>query len=243
MKRIPIILVFILVSLNSVIGQSSFSINPDTVIAIKPADFFVFYNYTEFENLTDDTLHMRWIKLEEIASGMGGHGGVEPDWSTAIQDPEDFYNPADGLDSSVFYLSPVFTPTDKFIYQLFPNNEPGTLHAKFLFFPVENPADTAIVHFYYTATEPTTNVGEELAGTALNIYPQPAADYFIIDNEQNMEKEVRLLNVKGVQIQTWHLNALEQKQIDSSNIPDGIYFLQFENKTLLNVRKLIINHK
>ena len=75
--------------------QSSFSVSADIVFAEKPANYFVFYNYIEFQNNTSDTLQMRWKKVEIICSNPGEPGNI---WDVGIQDHVNFYNPANFLD-------------------------------------------------------------------------------------------------------------------------------------------------
>ena len=71
------------------VSQSTFSFDPDSIILEKTTDFEFFYYPTQFENLTGDTLFMRWKKVDFYLSG--GHGGGASNWGITIQDPNTFY--------------------------------------------------------------------------------------------------------------------------------------------------------
>ena len=244
MKNAKVILIFLLAFKLGATAQESFSATPETVEVVKPADFFVFYNYTQFENLTDDTLQMRWVKTEIVANNTTvGHGqDVMGNWTTAIQDPNFFHNPADGVDSADFYLPPVTSITDKFILQLFPNNEAGTLLVRFKFFPVHNPADSLIVTFDYTATAVVSSTTEPGPASSLWVYPNPVSSQFFISNSSLSFKEATLLSPMGQAVRFYTLPPQETILVNCSGFPGGSYFLKVETEGQVQFKKIFINN-
>ncbi|MCB0566111.1 MAG: T9SS type A sorting domain-containing protein [Phaeodactylibacter sp.] len=242
MKNAKVILIFLLAFNLSAVAQESFSATPEAVVAIKPANLFVFYNYTQFENLTDDTLQMRWVKTETIANNRTTAHLGDPmgNWTTAIQDPNFFHNPSDGIDSADFYLPPITGATDKFILQLYPNNEAGALLVKFKFFPVDNPADSLIVTFDFEAIRVATATAEPDVDSGLLIYPNPASGQFFISNSSIDSREVILLSVHGQALQSYSLLPRETIWANCSGIPGGTYFLKVSAKDQLRYKKLFI---
>jgi hypothetical protein len=236
--KLIIILCFIAPFLGS--AQSNFSVSPDTVVAEKPATFFVFYNYADFENNIDDTLFMRWVKLEEIRTDLSGNPGPFQIWEIGIQDPGNSFLPAIGIDSADFFLPPVTGSIDKFIYQLLPNNTPGRLYAKFKFYPIAAPSDTAIVVFDYTAQAPvTSNQSIPAEAASLRLSPNPASEICLLDNRSDSFSEVDLLHAQGDRIGHFRLSAGEKRRIDLSGLPSGLYWVISRQQNEVRTQKLI----
>ena len=244
MKNAKNILIFLVACNFGATAQESFSATPETVVVVKPADFFVFYNYTQFENLTDDTLQMRWVKTEIVANNTTvGHGqDVMGNWTTAIQDPNFFHNPADGVDSADFYLPPVTGVTDKFILQLFPNDEAGTLLVRFKFFPVNNPADSLIVTFDYTATAVVSSTTEPGLASGFWVYPNPTSGQAIVylpGRSSNPGLNAELTDMLGNKYWTKSVagNSLE---LSLADFPSGIYLLTLFNEQYFATKRIVL---
>ena len=69
----------------------------------------------------------------------------------------------------------------------------------------------------------------------LNIYPNPANNKIISD--ANDVLDVKLFDVLGKQI-----FASKQNQIDVSNLPDGVYFIQVQTNTSTTTQKIMVQH-
>lgn len=214
----------------SSVAQPGFTATPEVVTAVKPSDILVFYNYTQFGNLTGDTLQMRWVRTEVVASNRSATPGTGPmgNWAIAIQDPNAYYNPAIGLDSADFFLPPTTSSTDHFILQLFPNNEAGNLIMKFRFFPVANPADSLAVTFDFTATPVMTSTIEPAPDAVISAYPNPAPGRFFIRNLTGSPSMVTLFSPQGQALQPFSLPPAEEYSVDGGRLPAGTYYLRAE---------------
>jgi len=71
--------------------------------------------------------------------------------------------------------------------------------------------------------------------TQLKIYPNPANNKITID--ANDVINVKLFDVLGKQI-----TATKQNQIDVSNLPEGVYFIQVQTSTSIATQKIIMQH-
>ncbi len=222
-------------------AQSSFSVSPELVYAIKSADTQVFYNYAQFENHTNDTLQMRWVKTVLFTSNPigqgGGHGGG---WNTAVQDPQNFYNPANTLDSADFYLKPETGSTDKFILQLFPDGIPGELLVRFKLYPINDPNDSLIVTFDYTAFDPATGVNAFELNKTINVFPNPASDYFWLENDSKEKIKVTLLNGNGQLIRKKQLERGTSFKFDCSGMPRGWYYVLLETDHQFGIKRIAV---
>ncbi len=223
---------------HSLSAQGSFSVSADTVYGIKPANYFVFYNYVEFENNTGDTLQMRWKKIESWSSNSGEPGNI---WDIGIQDHVNFYNPANNLDSAGFFIPTVTGSTDKFLLHLFPNNLPGDLVVKFQFYLIDNPSDSLSVVFDYTVTD-VVGVVDYFIENNFSISPNPASQFFNISNLSNYDSSVSVFNPEGKSMQSFYLNTQEMKQIDCTTWPNGIYFLKIDCEGKLGLKQIVINN-
>lgn len=222
---------------NFMAAQSSFSVSADTVFAIKPAHYFVFYNYVEFENNTDDTLWMRWKKTETISSIPGEPGHV---WDIAIQDHAHFYNPANQLDSADFFIPTETGSTDKFLLHLFPNNLPGHLLVKFVFYPVANPADSATVVFDYTSTV-VVDVTNLETTRGFSVFPNPASHFFHIENRSGEKNNFSISSPEAKVLDFFSLGPSETKRIDCTQWLAGVYFIAMEHENRIVLKQILIS--
>jgi hypothetical protein len=108
------------------------------------------------------------------------------------------------------------------------------------------PADTltgvhrnAEVAFSYTINSRiTTEVKQSIEENKFSIYPNPANDKLIIQEPTDSENfQVRLISVLGQQI----LQS-EEKQIDISQIPNGIYLVNIRTDMTEFNERIVINH-
>lgn len=87
------------------------------------------------------------------------------------------------------------------------------------------------------------DVEDEFFEAAFNIYPNPAADFIIIDQSLDAPDQVqaRLINVQGQQLQGTILTN-DRTILDVANLPSGVYFLHLNSDNQHLVRKIIHNN-
>ncbi|MBF0596799.1 T9SS type A sorting domain-containing protein [Faecalibacter rhinopitheci] len=74
----------------------------------------------------------------------------------------------------------------------------------------------------------------------LNIYPNPASNYFSVQSKEKIEK-ITLYNVLGETVYSIQNNRLnDSKFILDNRIPDGVYFIEIKSKTKSESKKIII---
>jgi hypothetical protein len=240
MKKAIFITVFAIVLFfgKSIHAQVAFSTTPDTINLVKPATFDFFYDYVLFENNTSDTLYMRWKKVYLEVDPLSSHGGNNG-WEISIQDPTQDHSSAYGLDSADFYLPAIPTGlTNKFILHVKPNGYPGTLHAKYLFYPLDNPADSSSVILNYEGIEVVST--QEFSDGKIEVAPNPAIDFVTVKNISTSKKGMRLMSMDG---KTWLSDVVEaesSREISTDQFPSGIYFLVFEKERETVIQKIII---
>ncbi|MBK8565855.1 MAG: hypothetical protein IPN76_21560 [Saprospiraceae bacterium] len=223
---LPVLMVF---TGNALYSQTSFSLSPSIVYAEKPKTTFVLYNFTALENLTSDTLHMRWVKTSVVAGASGHGGGDFNNWTIAVQDPNNYHTPANDLDSADFVLTPSANFTDKFLLHLHPNNTAGNLVATFKLFPIANTADSAIVKFDYTVLDVASAVEEHDAGMGLSIYPNPATEKVLLRNTAQEALEVTWIGPDGKRHETTRILSGEAIQEQVAGKVSGTWQLLVRN--------------
>lgn len=232
-----------LLTLGGLAGAQTFTVSQTYVTATKPASFFVFYNYVQLENLTSDTLHLRWVKTETLVNPGAGHGSSNEmgDWVTSILDPNNSYDPANAIDSADFYLLPEASSTDKFIFHLFPNLQAGNLVVKFKIFPVNDPAAAQFVTFDFTATPVATASEESVLNQQLAVYPNPAGSEFTVSNLSETEKQIWLVDAQGRVQEGFLLRKNESRQIAAEGLSSGFYYLKIREGQQYGLHKIIIH--
>ena len=84
----------------------------------------------------------------------------------------------------------------------------------------------------------TTGEIEELEGTSISIYPNPATNVLNIDVSGNMQK-LTLINPAGQIVFSQEVDA-GITSIDLNNLDKGLYFVRIENENNTTTRKIII---
>ena len=221
-------------------AQVTFSSTPDTINLVKPATFEFFYDYVLFENNTSDTLYMRWKKVFLEVDPLAAHGGTNG-WEISIQDPTEFYTSANQMDSADFYLPTIPTgQTNKFILHVTPNGLAGTLHAKYLFYPIDNLSDTSSVILNYEAIDVVST--QEFSDGKIEVAPNPASSFMKIKNLSTSIKRMRLMDLSGRVWWADFLQAESSREILTKSFPSGTYLLIFEQKKETVIQKVIIQN-
>ena len=70
---------------------------------------------------------------------------------------------------------------------------------------------------------------------SFNLYPNPAKDYFVIDNAGN-DFRVDLINLNGLTVKT----SFNNKTINTSGIDNGMYFVKITQNNMQKIVKLLI---
>lgn len=227
---LPLLLLLIT---DNIKAQDNFTCTPEFIQAIKPANNFVFYDYTQFENLTNNNLEMRWV-LVSIGT-IDGHGDIIPmpnTWEIGIQDPTNSYIPANGIDSADFVLPPMTGSTDKFIFQVYPNETEGQIIATYKFYPINDPTDFTEVVFDFTAapfTPDTTNTALEAIHKTekITLYPNPTTDFLHIETQENI-KTWSIYDTKGKLLQQAKIVPQKKATIPIHNLPSNTYLIKCE---------------
>ena len=89
------------------------------------------------------------------------------------------------------------------------------------------------------SVQPATSVAELQKEAEINIYPNPAANYFSIDTKKVI-KSVSLVNITGQLVKTYSETANQTNRFDVKALPKGIYFLTIELGDAKLIEKLII---
>ena|SRR5690606_202613 len=87
----------------------------------------------------------------------------------------------------------------------------------------------------------TLNIGyEDSIGNQLLLYPNPAKDLVIIDNLPHGEIQMIVFDVNGKELVSKIANT-QTARLDTSNLPNGVYIVQFDHNGYITHKKLVVN--
>lgn len=81
---------------------------------------------------------------------------------------------------------------------------------------------------------------EDSIGNQLLLYPNPAKDLVIIDNLPHGETEIIVFDITG-KVMVSKLTNAETTRMDTSNLPNGVYIVQFDHNGYITHKKLVVN--
>jgi len=98
--------------------------------------------------------------------------------------------------------------------------------------------NTEVAFSYTIGTCLNTGTEEVEAGNLINVFPNPAKDVIVVQFQNNqLSKNIKLLNAFGQIVIHQHTNI-----INTSQLPDGVYFLCIDSDKGHLTRKIIISH-
>ena len=74
-----------------------------------------------------------------------------------------------------------------------------------------------------------------------SVYPNPASDVITVDIDRNIKADftLNILNITGSSVKTKHFKQ-NQQQINTGNLPNGIYMVEIKTKDWTGMQKIII---
>lgn len=173
--------------------------------------------------------------LEPDGTFIVSQGGVEfssgtysPDtWVSVVVhcdlDNDDAYVTVDGVDSNVM-------PFDLYIFGGI-NFYGGGVAGDVLYF-----VDNVVV------TDMTPVNIDEVKSFDFEVYPTPASDVVNIVSNAQGTAQVTLVNLAGQQVYTEMFNSLTQRQINVSDLAEGLYFIQVASDNTYVTKKIMVKH-
>ena len=95
-----------------------------------------------------------------------------------------------------------------------------------------------IAYSYSITPSLITGVNEIISNDFIKIFPNPASNKIIIQEKTNIQQfQVKLLNIMGEIVL-----ISKSKEIDISQLANGVYFLNFETDNFISSKKIIVQH-
>jgi len=160
---------------------------------------------------------------------------LERNWETAICDPVLCYFPH--TNSMKFEIEP--DEPFKMTTHLYPYGIPGD-SAKVILHMYEEKDPETIYEFTYTFySDQTSSVETGIADSDRpKLYPNPAGNYFNIENDQSVER-IEIFNVVGRLVLSGNYNT--GSQIDIGDLQSGLYFVKMFDEHNGIIRTLRLN--
>ena len=89
-----------------------------------------------------------------------------------------------------------------------------------------------------------TGITESATGkqhTAILAYPNPVNDQLTISSQANAKEQVNI-NIYDATGRIVYSSGMNQKQISTSNLPNGVYILKISSINSVQLKKLVVNH-
>ncbi len=80
--------------------------------------------------------------------------------------------------------------------------------------------------YYYYSYINITGIADQKITSAIKLYPNPAEDQIFISSDLNCSLTYRIINSCGIIYKKGNINDSGIQQIDISNLPKGIYFIE-----------------
>ena len=154
----------------------SYSVSDTLKILSKSTDFGILHDFIQIENNSGQDLNMRWIQRFDA--------GFPSSWIPSIQDPDNWYNPCDTIDSADFVLKINPGSGNKMVIGLDHQNSVGAGVVYYTLFPVSNRSDSTTIAFSINISEGTgvTSISKQLSKDTFEIFifPNPTNGQFLI---------------------------------------------------------------
>jgi hypothetical protein len=210
------LLIFGLASTAFAQNNSVFAVHPNPIDTMNTADTYDTPAEGEISNISNDTIHLRWVR--NIIS-------LSPGITCAVCDPVTCWNTSIGtkdfslgIDSSgqmtVHFYNEFFTP---------PPGQPGSGIVQIKITNLDNPVDTLTV-LYTFSTLTATN---EPAAPRVSLYPNPTTDFFGLEHAESVAT-MRLYTLDGREVARFENTLDNVYSIANQSI--GNYILSFEDR-------------
>jgi len=237
-QTIHLILFFalILLSLPGVQAQGAIAVE-DTVVSdifeVDLSDDFIDLELkTRVTNVTDSIIFLQWTRLELDKPG---------EWDTQVCDNIDCYIPivSSNVDPSLGLDAPIMLEPDSsldMILYILHNGVAGTGRIELDLALADSPDEIleTIVYLPDVRERMVSNV-EDLLAPNLQLYPNPAADYFELTSHEGID-EIIISDMLGRQVKTYA--AVSGKRYDISQFSNGIYLVTLVNRQYGVIRTL-----
>jgi len=95
-----------------------------------------------------------------------------------------------------------------------------------------------IAYSYSIIPSLVTGVNEIISNDFIKVYPNPVANKIIVEGKTPIQNfQIKILNIMGEV-----LILTKNKEIDISNLPNGVYFLNFETDQFISSKKIVVQH-
>jgi hypothetical protein len=95
-----------------------------------------------------------------------------------------------------------------------------------------------IAYSYSIVPSLVTGINEIISNDFIKIFPNPANNKIFIQGKDNFQSfQIKILNIMGEVIL-----LSNKKEIDISNLPNGVYFVNYETEQFISSKKIVIQH-
>jgi Secretion system C-terminal sorting domain len=195
--------------------------NGDTVVVSGNINDFMLDDYLVFSNNSSGTKTLQVLRQELLMLA-----GTESAFAFGLL----MYNPAinQSIDPVILSANSV---DSAFVGYYFSNNIPGTSYVSYAFFDENNPSDSTWMVFQYNMTSATGITDNAFAESPL-VFPNPSSGIYHIHKSFQITSETTaaVYNGDGRCVLVPETSELQnQLQFNLSKLPDGYYYLKFDN--------------
>ena len=176
--------------------------------------------HAEVTNLTNETVLMVWER--EIVD-------APAEWEFRVCDGNQCYASFTWTtyDPGIIEEPDTLTPGEVSLLDLhvLPRQVAGTCQVKVHLMSIDNPGEVLTTAVFEVSVPTAVS---EVEKAALRVFPNPATDYFMLDNQSNLVDELVVYNVLGKRVRSFPV--VQGGKYNVADLPNGMYLVTLLNR-------------
>lgn len=234
LNRIIAIIVMTTGLIGTAYSQANFSASDTLKFLFKDTSFGTLHDQVTLYNHTSDSLLLRWVQRRDSRWPQG--------WTTTFQDPKQWHNPVDGVDSSEFYLPDSSNMVNnKLVIGVAHNNIVGAGVAYFTVFEPGSRADSIRILYDVTVNGHPTSIRE--VNNDMKVFPNPSRGVFEIEvpnmSEQDLQN-ITVVDMEGKEIKAIATYSGGPLLLQLEEQCSGSYLIRIDRKQEIFLKQIIV---
>jgi Secretion system C-terminal sorting domain len=221
------ILVFLIISAYAMQAQVTVTLTPQVVNAGVPTDSFEVIAKATFKNTSSTSKKFVWRRT--IVAMTNG-------WQSLVCDAGGCWT--SGVSEAPDQITVAANSTSIMNVYIRPNRLVGAATIEIKIYEFGNEANAVTGRYLFSTTTPTKDVAKSNA--SVKIYPNPASDFFSIQDDYDVVDRVVVYNMIGRVMKNYTVNA-NNNRYTMNDLPEGLYIIRLLNSKGSTVKTIRLN--
>jgi hypothetical protein len=212
-------------------GSQNVTINlsPQIVNAGISADTFEARGKAMFKNTSNSTKRFAW-KRTIVAMTSG--------WQALVCDAKGCWNAQNSESSEQIDVAP--NSTSILDVNIRPNHTAGSATIEVKVYEIGNEANAVTGRYLFTTTTTATRESAK-SNASVRIFPNPATDFFSIQDDYDVVERVVVYNMIGRVMKNYSTNSNNGNKYTMTDLPEGLYVIRLLNSRGGTVKTIRLN--